>query len=118
MNDSKSKEEAGCKVNCAQHGDLCKDRNSDPADHLVADLIRREHLEQCPGPVDIIELPAGEFQTAAEIADRQKERHANGPGNHCPECFQFVSRDRPTECSRCGLELKEAGFPGEVETGP
>lgn len=116
MNDSNRTDDLGCKVNCAQHGDICGDREEHPADHLVADLIRREHLEQCPGPVEIIELPEGEFRPASEIAERQRARHANGPGNHCPECFQFVSRDRPTECSRCGLELQEGN--GEVVRGP
>lgn len=107
MNDSNPKEEVRCKVNCAQHGDICSDLDRDPADELVADLLRRQHLEECAGPVEIVELPEAEFERASEIADRQRERHANGPGNHCPECFQFVSRDRPTTCSRCGKVLQE-----------
>lgn len=109
MHDSTRQKGTVLKVTCDKHGDVCSDRDSDPEDHIVATLVRDEHLEQCPGPVEIEEFSPEDLEAerASEIAERQQERHANGPGNHCPDCLAFVSTERPTECDRCGRELED-----------
>lgn len=109
MSDSNQTLASVFKVVCDKHGDLCTDRKSDPQDHIAADLVKREHEEQCPGPVSIEEFDQEDLEAepASRIAERQKERHANNPDSeHCPKCMAFIGDSE--ECGRCGKEVQKA----------
>lgn len=110
MQDSTASNETVSKVICDKHGDLTSDRETDPQDHVVATLVRDEHLEQCPGPVSIEEFTEGELslKPASQIAERQKERHGHREETqHCERCMAFVGGGQE-ECSRCGAPVQEA----------
>lgn len=62
-----------CKVICEQHGDVLSDQEGEASDEIVADLIRREHLEDCPGPVEIYDEGELDFETAKELVERAEE---------------------------------------------
>lgn len=80
---SKEAKDPRYKIVCVQHGVL-SDR---PKDWIAADLVKREHQEQCPGDCEVFEPGSDEFESAAALEDDGDQEEIECRREDCFETF-------------------------------